>query len=95
MADQEKIVYTQEQIEQIRKEASEFEQKSIELAASSPAVSAHYWRLFQACKPSLKRFARLELTNRNKQAAEKRKNAKKGTQEAAPQPATRSGRQTA
>lgn len=67
-----------EQIKTIEQEATNFEQKSIELAASSPALSAHYWRLFTACKPSLKRAARLGLTQRNKEAAAKRKNAKEG-----------------
>ncbi len=79
MAEQKTVALTPEQIDSIKKEATDFEQKSIDLALSSPALSAHYWRLFTACKPSLKRLGRMELTQRNKSAAEKRKNAKAGT----------------
>jgi hypothetical protein len=93
MAEQKQPTLTPEQIEQVKKEAADFEQKSIDLAASSPALSAHYWRLYTACRPSLKRFSRMELTARNKAAAEKRKTAKKNAKAGKPaEPAGRTSR---
>lgn len=69
---------TAEQIETIKKEIDDFKQKSIQHAASAPALSAHYWRLYQASAPSMKRFDRMARTAAKKQAAQDRKAAKEG-----------------
>ncbi len=84
---------TAEEIDTITKEVNDFQQKSIQYAVSSPALSAHYWRLYTASKPSLKRFARMKIAADARQAAEQRKNARAGKNGTTPEATTTSGRQ--
>lgn len=79
---------TTEQIETIKKEIEDFKQKSIQHASSAPALSAHYWRLYTASAPSIKRFDRMARTAAKRQAAQDRKAAKEG------KPATSGAAQT-
>ena len=69
---------SQEEIDQVKKEIEEFKTKSTQHAASAPALSAHYHRLYTASKGSLKRFDRITRSLENKQYLEERKRLKKG-----------------
>lgn len=80
-----KPTISKEEIDAITKEVNDFQQKSIQLAASQPTLSAHYWRLYQASAPSLKRFDRMRRSAEKKEAAKQRKSAREG---AAPKPAS-------
>jgi hypothetical protein len=86
---------TAEQIATITKEIEDFKKKSIEHAASAPALSAHYWRLYQASAPSMKRFDRMARTAAKKQAAKERKAVKDGKPTASAEGAPRNTRQSA
>jgi hypothetical protein len=70
---------TTQDIEQVKKEIEDFKAKSTQFALSSPAMSAHYHRLYMASKGSLKRFDRLARSLENKAYIEKRKQALKSS----------------
>jgi len=74
--EEKKPPFTAQEIAQIKAEIAEFDKKSIEYAASSPALSAHYTRLSRASSPALKRFAAMELSLRNQENKAKRKAAR-------------------
>jgi hypothetical protein len=74
---------TPEEIEQVTKEIADFEAKSLQYASSSPLLSAHYHRLYTACKGSLKTFDRVARTLKDKAYREKRKQAREGKAAAA------------
>jgi hypothetical protein len=67
-----------EEIKQITAEVDSFKEKSIQLASTSPTMSAHYWRLYQASAPSLKRFDRMARAAERRSAQETRKQARAG-----------------
>lgn len=93
MADQ-TATLTTEQISTLRKEAEDFERKSIELAASAPDMSAHYNRLFRACRPMLERIDKMAQIQRRKSQAAKRKEAKEnGKSKPTPQATAQASRQ--
>ena len=64
---------TTQDIEQVKKEIEDFKAKSTQHASSSPALSAHYHRLYMASKGSLKRFDRITRSLEDKAYRENRK----------------------
>ena len=80
MADEKKKTQlTPEQIKAVEAEIDSFGQKSVQYAADSPELSAHYHRLYRASKMFLAKSAKLALAAKHKEFAEKRKQAKAGT----------------
>ena len=69
---------TPEQIEQVRKEIDDFQQKSLQFASASPSLSAHYHRLYISSQKTLKSIDRLARVQKNKAYQEQRRNAKQG-----------------
>jgi hypothetical protein len=74
---------TTQDIEQVKKEIEDFKAKSTQFATSSPAMSAHYHRLYMASKGSLKRFDRMTRSLENKAYIEQRKKALKSSNKTA------------
>ncbi len=68
---------TPQDIAQVTKEIEDFKSKSTQYATSSPALSAHYHRLYTVSKGSLKRFDRINRSLEDKAYKETRKKALK------------------
>jgi hypothetical protein len=75
---------SQQDIDLVKKEIEDFKAKATQYATSSPALSAHYHRLYMASKGSLKSFDRIRRSLENKAYLEERRRLKKGGNQAAP-----------
>jgi hypothetical protein len=79
-----RMALTQQEIDQVTREIEDFKAKSMQYAASSPFLSAHYDRLYTASKRSLRTFDRAKRSVADKEYRERRKQARRGSHSAAP-----------
>ena len=70
--------FTQQEIDQISKEIEDFKARSMQYAATSAFLSAHYNRLYMVSKRSLKGFDRIKRSLEDRAYKEKRKQARQG-----------------